>query len=195
MRLTLAAILLAQALFAAALPAAPLQQATFRTGVDLVAVDVSIVDKNGRPVDDLKPEEFTLTVDGRPRKLSSAEFINLRRTDDSPNAERGTYSTNQGVKPGRLILIVVDEGNIHRGNGRNIMAAAARFIDQLNPSDRVSLEFVPGTGPIVGFTANHGLVKKMLENGVGKMIEADFSKRIGLTEALTFVREGRESKT
>ena len=65
-----------------ALLAGPDQQATFKSGVDLVAVDVSIVDRNGRPVDDLKLDEFTLKVDGKTRKLSSAEFINLRRVNN-----------------------------------------------------------------------------------------------------------------
>ena len=200
MRWTLAAVLLAQLLGWRAGPSGPGlqptsdQQATFKSGVDLVAVDVSIVDKNGRPVDDLKLDEFTLKVDGKTRKLTSAEFINLRRTDDRTDPEPTTYSTNQGAKPGRLILIVVDEGNIHKGNGRNIMAAAARFIDGLNKSDRISLEFIPGTGPMVGFTANHALVKKLLENGVGKMVEADFSKRVGMVEAMQFVREGNRTQ-
>lgn len=190
MRLTLAAVLLAQLV----LSAAPPQQATFRTGVDVVAVDVSIVDKNGRPVDNLKLDEFTLKVDGKPRKLSSAEFINLRRTDDSPDAERGVYSTNQGARPGRLILLVIDEGNIHKGNGRAVSNAAAKFIDGLNPSDRISLEFIPGTGPLVGFTANHSLVKQMLANGVGKMVEASLSKRVGMVEAMSYFREGQDAK-
>lgn len=189
MRLILAALLLAQATLSAG------QQATFKTGVDVVAVDVSIVDKNGRPIDDLKLEEFTLKVDGKPRKLSSAEFISLRHTDDTPDPEKTVYSTNQGAKPGRLILIVIDEGNIHKGNGRNVIAAAAKFLDGLNTSDRVSLEFLPGTGPLVGFTANHALVKRLLENGVGKMIEAETTRRVGIMEALTFLREGAKSRT
>lgn len=192
MRWILAATLAAHAVLSAA-PQQP--QATFKSTVDLVAVDVSIVDKNGRPVDDLTLDEFTLKVDGKSRKLSTAEFVNLRHAGDTTDPTPTSYSTNQGAKPGRLILIVVDEGNIHRGNGRNIMAAAARFIDTLNPSDRVSLEFVPGTGPIVGFTSNHALVKRLLQNGVGKMVEADFSRRVGVFEALTFVRDGARSQT
>lgn len=192
MRFTIAGTLLAVALFLAAPQA---QQATFKTAVDLVAVDVSIVDKNGRPIDDLKPEDFILKVDGKPRKLSSAEFVNLRHADDTPDPERTTYSTNQGVKPGRLILIVIDEGNIHKGGGRPVINAAGKFIDKLNPSDRVSLEFIPGTGPMVGFTANHGLVKKLLENGVGRMVEAEKTRRIGIVEAMTVMREGDQSRT
>ncbi len=182
-------------LLPAAVLAAQQPQATFKSTVDLVAVDVSIVDKNGRPVDDIRVDEFSLKVDGKPRRLSSAEFVSLRRPNDVPEPESPAYNTNQGAKPGRLILIVVDEGNIHKGNGRNVMAAAAKYIDSLNPSDRVSLEFIPGTGPLVGFTSNHALVKRMLENGVGKMIEANLSRRVGMLEAMTFVRDGDQSQT
>lgn len=177
----------------ARLGAAP-QQATFRSAVDLVAVDVSIVDDNGKPVDDLRPEEFALKVDGRPRKLSSAQFISLRRTRDDADPERTAYSTNQNARPGRRILIVVDEANIHQGTGRNVMKAASDFIDGLNPTDRVSLEFIPGTGPLVGFTSNHRLVKQLLNNGVGKMIEASASSKIGLSEAMVLMRDGQNSK-
>jgi len=37
---------------------------TFKSTVDLVPVDVSVIDKNGRPVADLAPDDFTLAVDG-----------------------------------------------------------------------------------------------------------------------------------
>lgn len=178
----------------AVLAAAPQQQQTFRSGVDLVAVDVSAVDKTGKPIDDLKPSDFVLKVDGKPRRLSTAEFINLRRTNDGVDPERAKFSTNQGLKQGRLILIVIDEGNIHKGNGRNVLQAANKFIDGLNSSDRVSVEFVPGTGPLVGFSANHALVKELLANGVGKMVEAEFTRKIGLVEAFRFAREGQQSQ-
>lgn len=192
MRWIALAVLAAGTAVAAAAPQRP--QTTFRSGVDLVAVDVSALDKTGRPIDDLKPEDFVLKVDGKPRRLSSAEFINLRRTDDGVDPERAKFSTNQGLKQGRLILIVIDEGNIHKGNGRNVMQAAAKFIDGLSSSDRVSVEFVPGTGPLVGFTANHALVKELLANGVGKMVEAEITRRVGLVEAFQLARVGQQSQ-
>ena len=95
------------------------------------SVDVSIVDVNGKPVDNLTPSEFMLKVDGRPRKLSSAQFISLRRTADDVDPDNAAYSTNQNARPGRRILIVVDEANIHQGSGRNVMRAAAEFVDLL----------------------------------------------------------------
>lgn len=193
MRFMAMAVLAAATAVAAAAPQQP--QATFRSGVDLVAVDVSAVDKSGKPVDNLTAADFTLKVDGKTRRLSTAEFINLRRTDDGVDPERAKFSTNQGIKAGRLILLVIDEGNIHKGNGRNVLQAAIKFVDGLSPSDRVSVEFVPGTGPLVGFTANHTLVKELLVNGVGKMVEAEFTRgrKVGLVEAFRVAREGTSS--
>ena len=38
-------------------------------------VDVTVVDAKGMPVRDLRAPEFTVTVDGQPRRVVSAEFI------------------------------------------------------------------------------------------------------------------------
>ena len=45
-------------------PAAGAQQATFRATVDLVAVDVQVVDRDGLPIPDPGPKEFEVTIDG-----------------------------------------------------------------------------------------------------------------------------------
>ena len=42
------------------------QQPVFRAGVEAVAVDVVVVDRDGNPVTDLTVEDFTLQVDGKP---------------------------------------------------------------------------------------------------------------------------------
>ena len=47
------------------LPAQP--PVTFRTGVDLVEVDVSVMDKDRRPVRGLTRENCTILEDGKPR--------------------------------------------------------------------------------------------------------------------------------
>src|SRR5690606_11499177 len=60
-------------LFAAAL-ALQAQQPTFKSGVDLVAVDGHVVDRQGRPVVDLKPEDFEVQIAGDRRKVASAEL-------------------------------------------------------------------------------------------------------------------------
>ena len=58
---------------------APQEQApqapTFRTGVDLISIDVSAVDSRGRPVDGLLAPEFSVKVDGQPRRVVSVQQV------------------------------------------------------------------------------------------------------------------------
>ncbi len=56
---------------AAQVPQAPV----FRSSVELLEVDVSVVDGDGKPVSDLLAPEFIVTVDGQPRRVSSSEYI------------------------------------------------------------------------------------------------------------------------
>ncbi len=63
-----------------------MQTPTFKSAVDLVPVDVSIVDKTGRPVRGLEVSDFVLSIDGRPRKVESAQFISSASADPPPHA-------------------------------------------------------------------------------------------------------------
>ncbi|HYN07440.1 MAG TPA: VWA domain-containing protein [Vicinamibacterales bacterium] len=167
-------------------PSAPPPQQrtpTFRTGVDLVAVDVSVVDRNGRPVDNLRPAEFTLKVDGQPRSIASAEFVSFRHGDDAP-ASNQPFSTSLGRRSGRLIMIVIDEANIRRGSINAIIEAATTFVDTLGRSDRVAVQILPGAGPVLNFTADHALVKRVLHTAVGNAVEAERTNRVGVAEAI-----------
>jgi VWFA-related protein len=158
-------------------------KATFRTAVDLVPVDVSVIDRDGRPVDDLKPEDFVLTVDGKPRRIASAEFIRLGGGEAVP-APPPYYSTNAKAAGGRLIMLIVDQGSIAPGGARVAIEAAARFIDRLNPSDRLALFVIPGAGPQIDFTANHTMVRAMLKRIVGQAQAPIGPHRVGISEAL-----------
>ena len=42
--------------------------ALFRSGVDIVRLDVSVLDKNRRPVRDLTRDDITILVDGAPQR-------------------------------------------------------------------------------------------------------------------------------
>ena len=170
-------------------PQNPQNQPTFRTTLDVVAVDVSVIDREGRPVGDLRLDEFALKIDGKARKVRSAEFISLRGLSDADPAP-ASFSSNAGQAPGRLIMIVVDQANIRKGSGKDVFRAASRFIDTLTRSDRVALEIIPGSGPVTDFTANHGLVKAMLERAVGQALEADRTGRVGVAEAVAVTERG-----
>lgn len=155
---------------------------TFRSGIDLVPVDVSVIDREGRPVRDLTPSDFTLMVDGRPRAIVSASYVAAERLSEAP-PDRTTFSSNAGQRPGRLIALVIDEAHIKRGTARTAFTAAASFVRSLDRADRVALYLIPGTGPLTGFTSNHALVLRLLERASGQALESEGGSRVGVAEA------------
>jgi hypothetical protein len=98
----------------------------FPAAVDLVAVDVTVVDDKGRPISELRPEDFTVLVDGQARRIASARF--LRHAPDLPAGPPArdakaapptppAYTSNADTPPGRLIVLVPDVGNLSTAGG------------------------------------------------------------------------------
>lgn len=164
-------------------------ESTFtQISVDLVPVDVNVVDKDGRPVGDLGVGDFSLTVDGRPRKIASANFIAVSRLQQPAPPAPTNYSSNASAAGGRLILLLIDQGNIGAGRGKNAVDAAITFVGRLSPSDRVGLATIPGAGPQIDFTANHAIVQTMLQKLIGLAPSDHGPNRVGIAEALALER-------
>jgi len=166
----------------------PPPKATFKSSVDLVPVDVNVVDRTGRPVADLTSADFSLAVDGKPRKIASAEFISVSRTSDRVDQAATNETSNTGASGGRMIMIVVDQGNIGAARGRLAIDAASKFIGRLSKFDRVGLVTLPGAGPQIDFTANHALVQTVLQKVTGLAPASHPGTKIGFAEALAFQR-------
>ncbi|HSD26072.1 MAG TPA: hypothetical protein VLL75_02160 [Vicinamibacteria bacterium] len=142
---------------------APAGQAppVFGVGVDVVAADASVVDGEGNPVLGLGPGDFGAEVDGKPRRVLSVEYIGREFGPAEALAPRqAQFSTNESTPRGRLILLLVDRGNIGQGGGREVLRAAERFLGSLAPADRIGLVFVPGPGPSIEFTSDVELIRR-----------------------------------
>jgi len=182
----LAAVLSAAILLSGQEPQPP--KPTFKSAVDLVPVDVSVLDNNGRPVSDLTASDFTLAVDGKPRRIVSAQFISVDRNVEAAAPPPVEYTSNAGATGGRLVMLVIDAGSIQPGRGKAAIDAARRFVGRLNRADRVALVTLPGTGPQIDFTSNHALVQMLLERVVGYAADRMRNQRVGIVEALAFQR-------
>jgi VWFA-related protein len=165
-------------------------QPVFRSSVELTSLDVSVVDDRGRTVMDLKPEEFTVRVDGSQRRVVSAEWVGLetRETPPAPPAPEG-YTGNENATGGRLILLVVDEPNIRFGGTLGIRGAVNAFIDHLRPSDRAAVIGIGQGAPSTPFTADRARLKRAVERLVGQHQPALMSQfTISVSEALQVQR-------
>ena len=165
------------------------QQATFRSAVDLIAVDVQVVDDDGRPVVRLGPDDFEVSIDGRRRRVVSADYVEsvplhqIPAIASRPSA-RNIWPTD--VPPGppvpagapRLFMVATDAESLGIGTARRIMEAARSFLDRLQPNDLVGLFTYP-TGPVVNPTTDHLTVARGLTNTIG--LRAQLPNRYNLS--------------
>jgi hypothetical protein len=63
-------------------------QQTFRTGVDVIQLDVSVLDKDRRPVRGLTASDFTVTEDGQTRPVVAFKAIDLPAPAPAPADQR-----------------------------------------------------------------------------------------------------------
>ncbi len=164
----------------------------FRAGVDLVTLDVTALDNNGRQVTDLTTADFQVEIDGDRRQITSAEYVRSAdplRVIGTPHKvvvpdETFSSSNAKGAPSGRLIVILVDQGNIRTGSARAVMNSAKRFVDTLTPEDRVAVIAVPGPGELVDFTTNHDRVREALLRIVGQAGALTTRFNLSVTEAM-----------
>src|SRR4026209_1729381 len=188
-------VVMAATLVGAQAPQAPSPQPqvpVFRTGVELVSIDVTALDNNGRQGTDLTAADFLVEIDGDKRQVSTVEYIRsadpLRVIGAPPKVvvvdETFSSSNAKGAPRGRLIVILADQGNIRTGAARSAMNSAKKFVDTLTPEDRVAVIAIPGPGELVDFTTDHDKVREALLRIVGHAdpIKARFN--ISITEAM-----------
>lgn len=168
------------------------QVPVFRAGVELISVDITALDNNGRQVTDLTSGEFEVEIDGNRRQVQSVEYVRSvdpMRAIGAPHKvvvpdETFSSSNAKGAPRGRLIVILVDQGNIRTGAARSAMNSAKKFVDTLTPEDRVSVIAVPSPGELVDFTTDHDKVREALLRIVGHASAPRSRFNISITEAM-----------
>jgi VWFA-related protein len=154
-------------------PAPAVQPPVFRAGVELVRLDVRVVDGNGLPIKDLKPEEVQITEGGVQRPIVFFQHV-AEPSGTYLEAARRTIgaevSTNQGAPRGHLYLIVFDQNHITLGNEQRARRAVEKFLKtRVKAGDRVALYALPGPGPQVPLTSNVNIALNELPKVRGMM--------------------------
>lgn len=156
---------------AAVLPAVVLAQSgqrpQFRSGIQLITLEATVRDASGAPVTDLTPSDFSVLVDGKPRKVVFAQFFHspppaVVVSDDST---LGRFATNGASPAGHVVVFALDRFALPPGTERPTLESAAAMLDGLSPADSVGLIDIPGTG--VNITRDHAQVARALRSIVG----------------------------
>ena len=111
--------------FAQQAPSPPL---VIQIGVDLIQLDAAVTDKAGRPVTDLRPEDFTLEIDGRKHPVANAAYFG-----QAPDAVRAAEGEDGG-KSDCTVVFIVDDLNMSFGSMYATREALARFAQEMGSS-------------------------------------------------------------
>lgn len=170
---------------AAAATGALAQAPSFRSGVDLITVDVIAIDRDGRPIPDLTPEQVQLLVDGQPRRVVATQFVGRPSLSGPRPADVAAdhFTSNENADSGRLVVVAVDQRNIRPLEGSRALRAAARFLEALDSADQVGVASLAHLGPIQ-FTRDRRLARGRLERLVGEADPVFVQFNIGLAEAM-----------
>lgn len=164
-------------------PEAPAQQPDeppITLGAELVVLDVSVTDKNGRPVGTIPKEHFQVFEDGAPQEI---EFF------------------SRGEAPASIVLALDASGSM-RQKIKNVTEAAARVLSGARPGDEFAVvEFREEAFVIEEFTSDPVAVRDALSGlepfGQTAMIDAaylsaEYAQREGRNQvkAVVLVTDG-----
>jgi Ca-activated chloride channel family protein len=131
----------------ATLPAsAPGQVLSFSARSDLVVFSATAVDRDGRPVTDLRREDFRIFEEGRPQPIAH-------------------FHGGRGLSA-RILLLVDASGSMNEERKvANARWAAARILEALSPEDQVAVAgFDSRYWGVVAFTRDREAVRNGLES-------------------------------
>ena len=154
----------------APLVAAGQQQPGFRAGVDLISVDVQVVGSNGQPLLGLGPSSFEVTIDGKARRVVSADLMQYATAGGDTSIRPQMLAANRWPadgQPGRTFMMVVDVSSFTAGEMVGVLQAAWAFVDRLPASDLVGVFSLPH-GALLGPTADRPAVRRALTTMAGQ---------------------------
>jgi VWFA-related protein len=152
---------------------------TFRAKTELVLVNVTVRDRNGNPVRDLKREDFTVLEDNKPQQVISFDLENtdavlstaateapLLGKIQAKSGDTAQASPARPLKDRRLIILFFDLSSMQPDEIERATTAAQSYVDkQMVPADLVSVVSLSSTLSVnQDFTSDRALLKKALQD-------------------------------
>ena len=167
-------------------PAAPQADAppvVFRVDVDYVEADVYVADAQNNPVNDLTADDFEVTEDGKPQKVTAFSLVNI----PIERAERPLFAaapieadvqTNDHTE-GRIYLIVLDDLHTEFTRTPRVKAAMRRFFERsFGTNDMAAVVFTGRSNGSQDFTNNPRLLMSAVDKFVGRKLQSATIERL-----------------
>ena len=157
---------------------------TIKHRTQFVVETVTVTGKDGKPIEGLKAEDFTVTEDGKPQEITLCEFQRLQGPEggapSSETAEAGSKQItpvartqispetagNSRYKDRRLLVLYLDRSAMSIQEQMRTLGAAQKFITtRMLPQDLVALMTFSGSAVEVlsDFTDNREVLLKQLQ--------------------------------
>ena len=138
-------------------------------------VDAIVTDKQGRPVADLKPEDFEVLEDGKPQSIETFKLI---RVDGNPPPGEGApreinsiYAEESEARRDdvRLFVIFFDDYHTRLGASLAVKEPLVKFIEtQVGPLDMIAMMYPLDPLRAVSFTRNKKAVIQQILSWQGR---------------------------
>jgi VWFA-related protein len=97
-------------------------QTAAKVDVKVINVDASVIDANGKPVTDLKQDDFEVLEDNQPEKITHFALMNRASV-------RAESRTPADLQLRRRVILLVDNNYIDRSDRDNALRTLDQFID------------------------------------------------------------------
>jgi len=103
-----------------------------QVGVDLIQIDAAVTGKDGRPVTDLRTEDFSIEIDGKKQPVSNATFF-----DSQPASAAGLEGSSEPAGPPqpRSLLFLIDDLNVSFFAMASVREDMKRFAEKWESRD------------------------------------------------------------
>jgi VWFA-related protein len=154
---------------------------TLHAQSNIVRIDVEVTDKNGKPIKGLRSDQFTITDDGKPQKISSFSYADIESVEkagpqnvqplvvpvDSPapvGNPSGSDKVADAIRDRRMIVLFFDLTSMEQDDLQRAHDAALKFLKkQMTSADLVAVvTFGSNLSVLANFTNNHDTLNKAI---------------------------------
>lgn len=138
----------------------------------LIQIDVTVTDKSGKIVTDLKPEDFEVYENDEQQKITNFSFVSSTSQSVS-TTKTNKNEANLPLPPvqirseqvRRTIALVVDDLGLSADSIYNVKRSLKKFVDeQMQPNDLVAIILTgKGIGALSQFTSDKNLLYSAIE--------------------------------
>lgn len=166
------------------------QQPVFRTGVNIVTLDVTVVDRDGKPVRGLTASDFVVKLEGQVRPVQTVDFIEFGNGKSRTATPAGATTpaatpattTSRPTEP-RAVVLLFDDLSLKPGDGKGMAVAAQRTLAQFGPDDLIGVAVTSALVAPVNPTRDRVSVTKAIGKLVGQAMDTTYPFVISVREA------------